>query len=163
MSAPDWPIRRPAGLGGITDSNLQSAATELYNSLHSDGCSDGFDQAVADFQDAWNASNAGTKLIVASGAPGADGLYGANTQSALQATLNASGHSPVPQAPTGCVAAAAGSANATEGGGAATDPTGGGGTASKGTWILWVVGAASVAALGTAIAVHEKKKQRAHA
>jgi hypothetical protein len=160
-----------AGFGAITDTGLQSAATALLSDLNSSGCTNGFDQAVADFQNAWNAANAGQPLVLSNGTPGADGLYGANTQSALQATLNASGT--VQQAPTGCVAAAPGSANATQGGGAAvvpvTPPTPGPVTPGTTTtvtqptnsnWILWVVGAAVVAGLGATYVVHKKRARR---
>ena len=64
----------------ITDSGVQSAATALLDDLQSAGCTDGFDQYVADFQNAWNAANAGQPLVLSNGTPGADGLYGANTQ-----------------------------------------------------------------------------------
>ena len=75
----------------ITDSGVQSAASALLEDLQSSGCTNGFDQYVADFQSAWNAANAGQPLVLRDGTPGADGYYGANTQAALQATLNASG------------------------------------------------------------------------
>jgi hypothetical protein len=162
------------GFGGITDSNLQSAATALLEDLRSSGCTNGFDQYVADFQTAWNAANAGNPLVLSNGTPGADGYYGANTQAALQATLNASGI--VNQAPTGCVAAAPGSSNATGGGGAAVvpvvpvapppppplpGPTPGPSTTvtkpSPSNAVLWVVGGATVAALTTTYLVYKKK------
>jgi hypothetical protein len=160
------------GFGAITDAALQSAAVALLSDLQSSGCVNGYDQAVADFQSAWNTANAGSPLVLSNGTPGADGLYGANTQAALQATLNAVGISQ--QAPTGCVAAMPGSANQTQGGGSAVVPpapapppaplppspvvsnttttTGGS------NWILWVVGAAAVAGVGAAIMVHRKKR-----
>lgn len=161
----------------ITDLSVQSAATALLEDLHSSGCTDGFDQYVADFQNAWNGANAGHPLVLSSGVPGADGLYGANTQAALQATLNASGTGL--QAPTGCVAAAPGSANQTSGGGAAVvpvaptppapspplpapspSPTNTTTTTPAGSnWILWVVGAAAVAGVGAAYVVHQKRKR----
>ena len=154
----------------ITDSGVQSAATALLEDLQSAGCTAGFDQ----FQNAWNAANAGQPLVLANGTPGADGLYGANTQAAMQATLNASGT--VQQAPTGCVAAAQGSAKQTEGGGAAVvpvappspaplppAPTPGTNTTtttpSNSNAILWVVGVASAAALGATYYVHQKRKR----
>jgi hypothetical protein len=158
----------------ITDIGVQSAAVALLEDLHSSGCTDGFDQYVADFQNAWNQANAGQPLVLSNGTPGADGLYGANTQAALQATLNASGT--IQQAPTGCVAALPGSANQTSGGGAAvvpppapspaplpapaptpssttTKPNGNGA-------ILWIVGAAAVAGTVAAYMVHKKRARR---
>jgi hypothetical protein len=165
MNYAEWPVRVPrrTGLGGITDAPLQAAAQALLTDLQSSGCTQGVDDVVAAFQNAWNAANAGSPLVLSDGSTGADGLYGANTQSALQATLNASGQSPVPQAPTGCVAADAGSANATQGGGAATAPTTHTTTAtttpSGSNWILWGVGAAAVAGLTAAYAVSRKKKR----
>lgn len=158
----------------ITDIGVQSAATALLQDLQSAGCTNGFDQAVADFQNAWNAANAGQPLVVASGATGADGLYGANTQAALQATLNASGT--VQQAPTGCVAAAQGSANQTEGGGAAVVPVAPPGPTplppapapgtnttttqpSNSNAILWVVGVGAATALAATYYVHQKRKR----
>jgi hypothetical protein len=156
----------------ITDLNVQSAATALLEDLQSAGCTDGFDQYVADFQNAWNQANAGQPLVLANGSTGADGLYGPNTQAALQATLNASGT--VQQAPTGCVAAAPGSANQTEGGGAAVvpapvaplpapapPPTNTTTTKPSGSnAILWVVGAAAVAGTVAAYMVHKKRVRR---
>lgn len=159
-----------AGLGDITDPNLQSAASALLSTLQSSGCTNGYDQTTADFQNAWNAANAGSPLVNAQGQTAADGLYGANTQAALQATLNASGT--VQQAPTGCVAAAPGSANATQGGGAAVVPVVvTPGTVTPGTvstvtqptnsnWILWVVGAAAVAGVGATYMVYKKRAKR---
>ena len=163
----------------ITDIGVQSAATALLEDLQSAGCVQGYDQYVADFQNAWNSANAGQPLVLSNGTPGADGLYGANTQAALQATLNASGT--VQQAPTGCVAAVPGSANQTQGGGAAVvpvapmppapapplpapSPTPSGTTtattAPASNWILWVVGAAAVAGVGAAYVVHKRKRAR---
>lgn len=159
----------------ITDPGVQSAAAALLEDLHSAGCTDGFDQYVADFQNAWNAATPDNPLVLRDGTPGADGYYGANTQAALQATLNASGTAQ--QAPTGCVAAAPGSANQTEGGGAAVvpppapgpsplpapAPTPGTNTTttkpSGGSAVLWVVGVASAAALGATYYVHQRRKR----
>lgn len=170
----DQGMRWDGFLGGITDVGVQSAATALLQDLQSSGCTNGFDQYVADFQNAWNAANAGNPLVLRDGTPGADGLYGPNTQAALQATLNASGT--VQQAPTGCVAAAPGSANQTQGGGAAVVPapslppapspplpTPGTNTTttkpSSSNAVLWVVGVASAAALGATYYVHQKRKR----
>ena len=163
MNYPSWPVRttRRPGLGGITDAPLQAAAKALLDELHSSGCSKDVDPTVASFQDAWNTANAGSPIVLKNGHPGADGYYGANTQAALQATLNASGLVPVPQAPTGCVAADAGSANATQGGGAATEPTSNT-TVTKPTssnWVLWVVGGMSAAGLTAAYMASRKKRR----
>lgn len=143
----------------ITDAALQAAAQTLLTDLQTNGCSTTADTNVSAFQTAWNASNAGTPLVLSSGQAGADGLYGENTQSALQATLNASGADPPPQAPSGCVAPQAGDANAIQGGGAAFIP----GTTTVANpnrmWMLWLVGGIAAAGL-TGVYLAKKKNER---
>jgi hypothetical protein len=155
------PTRRRWGLGGVTDTALQSAAQALLTHLETDGCSTDVDTTVSAFQTAWNTSDAGTPLVLASGATGADGLYGPNTQTALQSTLNASGLSPVPQAPVACVTAASTSANASQGGGASADPSAtiiNNAAPTKSDFVWIVVVGMSLAGIGAAYAASRKRR-----
>jgi hypothetical protein len=168
MPRNEWPTpRRRTGLGagGLSDPILTSTAMALLVHLQDAGCINGVDQSVTDFQNAWNSAKVGSALVLANGQPGADGLYGANTQSALQTVLNAMAAKTGAQpdtAPTGCVAAAAGSANATEGGGAAPLPATNTTTTTpaptSNAWILWVVGAAGAGGLVAAYLASRKRK-----
>ena len=83
--------------------DLSTAEQALMNDLNSSGCKQAVDPTVTAFQQAYNASGGSPALVV-------DGLYGANTQAALQATLNTDPNLPAGayQAPAGCVAAASG-------------------------------------------------------
>lgn len=103
----------PAGMGAMTDDAVQTAAGALLAELQSAGCTPGFSDSVQSFQQAY--ITAGGQLPNDSnGASGVDGLYGANTQAALQSVLDAGTLQPPQAAPAGCVAA---------GGGGSTSPT----------------------------------------
>jgi LPXTG-motif cell wall-anchored protein len=92
----------PAGMGALSDDAAQSAAGNLMTELQSAGCQPGFSQAVQDFQSAY-VSAGGQLPNDSNGASGIDGLYGANTQAALQAVLDAGPNQPGQTAPVGCV------------------------------------------------------------
>lgn len=96
-----------AGLGALSDSGVQSAAGDLMAELTSAGCTPGFSATVQAFQNAF--INAGGNLPNDSdGSTGADGLYGAHTQAALQSVLDAGPNNPPQAAPPGCVGPASG-------------------------------------------------------
>lgn len=104
------------GLGALSDAAVQSAAGDLMTELTSSGCQPGFSATVQAFQSAY--VNAGGNLPSDSnGSSGVDGLYGANTQAALQAVLDAGPNNPGQSAPAGCVPAGGG------GGGTVVTPT----------------------------------------
>ena len=95
------------GLGALSDAAVQQAAGDLLNYLQGSGCQPSFDPSVQAFQQAY--VNAGGNLPNDSnGSSGVDGLYGANTQAALQAVLDAGPNQPGQSAPAGCVPAGGG-------------------------------------------------------
>lgn len=102
----------PSGLGALTDDAVQSAAGALLAELQSAGCTPGFSDSVQSFQQAY--VTAGGQLPNDSnGATGIDGLYGANTQAALQSVLDAGTLQPPQTAPAGCVSPGGGTAPVT--------------------------------------------------
>jgi hypothetical protein len=89
----------PRTLGAITDTQLQNDAIALLDSLQSNGCQTSNDPSVSTFQTSFNTAGAGTTLAV-------DGLYGSNTQSALQSVINSNSDNSAlanMTAPAGCV------------------------------------------------------------
>jgi hypothetical protein len=151
-----------AGLGALSDPGVQSAAGDLMNALTSAGCTNGFDPTVQAFQNAY--IEAGGNLPNDSdGSSGADGLYGANTQAALQAVLNAGVNQPPQGAPAGCVAPANG------GGGGGTVPTviptqtvTGTVPSSNTKWILIGAGVLGVGVIGYALYRKNKRVRVVH-
>ena len=88
----------------LTDAALTSAATALNDDLTSNGCQAVSNSNVQAFQQAY--VNAGGNLPNNNdGSSGIDGLYGANTSAALQATINANPGTTLGSytAPAGCV------------------------------------------------------------
>jgi hypothetical protein len=106
----------PAGMGALSDDAVQSAAGDLMTELQSSGCTAGFSQSVQTFQSAYVTAG-GNLPNDSGGASGIDGLYGAHTQAALQAVLDAGPNQPGQQAPAGCIPASGG------GGGNVVTPT----------------------------------------
>lgn len=139
----------------LTDSNLQNAAIALLDNLQSNGCPPGFDSDVQTFQQAY--VNAGGALPNDSGGrSGIDGLYGNNTSSALQATINANSGSAALAgftAPPGCVGVAPSGGGG--GGGGATSNTSTTTTTSTASFVSAIPGGwwtvAAVAAVGAAL------------
>jgi len=82
---------------------LGSAAQALVTSLQS-GCSQSYSDAVSQFQGQWNAAGSSPSLTV-------DGLYGADTASALTSFVQNNGLSGT--VPAGCVATAQSSGTST--------------------------------------------------
>jgi hypothetical protein len=162
------------GMGDLADPSLQSAAGALMDDLNSNGCQAGFDPVVKTFQQAF--VDAGGSLPPdTGGGSGIDGLYGANTQAALQATLNAGPNQPPQAAPAGCVPAGSGGS----GGGGTVILPGGSTYTSTSTimglpaWAFWtlaaVVGGGAVLIAwsvlskgGKAHSVHHVAKHHAH-
>lgn len=97
----------PAGMGALTDDAVQSAAGVLLAELQSAGCQPGFSDAVQSFQQAYVTAG-GNLPNDSDGSSGVDGLYGAHTQAALQAVLDAGTLQPPQTAPAGCVGAGGG-------------------------------------------------------
>ena len=84
----------------LTDTQLQNDAIALLTSLKSNGCQQSADADVSTFQTSYN--NAGQGPLVV------DGLYGANTNAALQNVINANPNNSSladESAPAGCVGA----------------------------------------------------------
>jgi hypothetical protein len=88
-------------VGAVDPSNprLVAAAQALYDSLNTNGCTNGFDQTTKDFQAAWIAAG-GTLPQDTGGRSPIDGYYGPNTAGALRQLY--------PDAVAGCVGAAPG-------------------------------------------------------
>jgi hypothetical protein len=97
----------PTGMGALTDDDVQSAAGMLLAELQSAGCTPGFSDAVQSFQQAYITAG-GNLPNDSDGSSGVDGLYGANTQAALQSVLDAGTLQPPQKAPAGCVGAGGG-------------------------------------------------------
>lgn len=87
---------------GDTTSDLNSAGQALLSDLQSRGCQQSAQATVRAFQTAWNAAQAATgvpnNLVV-------DGLYGVNTENALDSWASGQGIDPS-TVPAGCVMAA---------------------------------------------------------
>lgn len=129
------------GMGALSDDAVQAAAGALMTELSSSGCQQGYDATVAAFQTAFVAAG-GTLPNDSNGGSGVDGLYGANTQAALQAVMNAGPNQPPQQAPAGCVSAAAGGGTSQS----AADITNNNSDSWFGlpSWMVWVLGGAVV-------------------
>jgi hypothetical protein len=137
----------------LTDATLQTNASFLISDLSSNGCQSVAATSVSDFQSSYNAAGGSPALTV-------DGLYGANTSSALQQVINANAGSNAAfageTAPAGCVA---------QGGGG-----GGGGnvpvvvsTGSSGSGALpYIIGAIVVAGALAAYTYSHKKGHKRH-
>lgn len=95
------------GMGALTDDALQTAAGALLTYLQTSGCTPSVNSTVLAFQQAYIAAGQ-TLPNDSNGTTGADGLYGNNTQIALQNVLNAGPNQPPQQAPAGCVPAGTG-------------------------------------------------------
>jgi hypothetical protein len=151
----------PAGVGALSDDAVQSAAGSLLTELQSSGCQPGFSATVQAFQTAYIAAG-GNLPNDSDGSSGADGLYGNNTQAALQAVLNAGPNQPPQQAPAGCVGTAGG------GGGnvvpmpeqtiTGTVPS----SSSNMKWILIGAGVLGVGIIGYALYRKNKKVRVVH-
>jgi hypothetical protein len=102
----------------LTDTQLQNDAVALLDSLQSNGCQAGaVDPSVQTFQQSY-VNSGGTLPNDSNGSSGVDGLYGANTQNALQNVINANGSNSAlanMSAPAGCNAAGSGGASTTPG------------------------------------------------
>lgn len=152
-------LGRPAGFGALSDAGVQAAAGALLSDLQSSGCTQGVDPTVLAFQQAYIAAG-GSLPNDSDGSTGADGLYGANTQNALQAVLNAGPNQPPQAAPAGCV----GVAPASGGGGGTTPAVVPATTASSSsgmsstTWLLIGAGVLGAGIIG--YAVYKKKRVR---
>jgi hypothetical protein len=138
----------------LTDPTIQSAANALLLSLTTSGCQQASDPTVQAFQMAYISNGGGSLPASSTAANGVDGLYGTDTQAALQAALNAGPIQPPPQAPAGCVGAA---------------PSGGGGgtiapivvTGSPApNYMPWVLGGLVVVAGSFAAYTYSKKHRR---
>jgi len=95
----------------ITDTQLQNDAIALLTDLKSNGCQQSADADVSTFQQSYNNSMGAGSLVV-------DGLYGANSENALQNVINNNGSNSSladESAPAGCVAAGSGGASSTPG------------------------------------------------
>jgi hypothetical protein len=152
----------PSGLGALTDDAVQSAAGSLMTELQSSGCKPGYSATVQAFQNAFIAAG-GNLPNDSDGSSGADGLYGNNTQAALQSVLNAGPNQPPQQAPAGCVGPASG------GGGTVvpipeqtitgTVPSS---SSSNAKWILIGAGVLGVGIVGYALYRKNKKVRVVH-
>jgi len=138
----------------LTDPNLQSNAVALLFMLHSSGCSPGFDADVQTFQQSYVAAG-GVLPASTSAANGVDGLYGANTQAALQAVIDANPNNTDlsgETAPGGCVPPAGGG-----GGGNIVPPAA---PTTTFPWTPVLVGAGVLAVLAVGVSMARKPRRR---
>ena len=133
----------------LTDASVVSAAAALNDDLSSNGCQAVSNSNVSTFQSAYNAAGGSPQLAV-------DGLYGANTSGALQATFAANPGATIGSytAPAGCV---------TQGGGGSLPPVvvpSGGSSTVPESALPWVLGGLVLVAGAFAAYTYSKKHHR---